>query len=57
MKCSGCSDSVNKALSGVDGVESVEVSLENQSVKVVSGVEISKEVLADVVSKAGYSLS
>lgn len=52
MKCAGCVANVEKALKAVDGVESVEVSLEKKTAT-VSGTT-APAVLAAAVSKAGY---
>ncbi|MDE7384556.1 MAG: heavy metal translocating P-type ATPase [Anaeroplasmataceae bacterium] len=53
MMCKHCQAHVEKALSGVAGVESVEVSLEKKSA-IVTGKNLSKEALTKAVAEAGY---
>ena len=47
---------VNKALSGVEGVEAVEVSLENKNAAVTLAADVSDEVLVKAVVDAGYEV-
>ncbi len=55
MTCEGCVRSVTKALQGVSGVASVEVSLEHAEAKVTySPREVSVERLKAAVDDAGY---
>lgn len=54
MMCQHCRAAVEKALSAVDGVESVEVSLEKKCA-VVSG-SASYDVLKQAVIDAGYEV-
>jgi copper chaperone len=55
MTCQGCVRSVTKALQGVDGVASVEVSLEQAEAKVsYNPREVSVERLKAAVDDAGY---
>ncbi|MBO5334512.1 MAG: heavy metal translocating P-type ATPase [Clostridia bacterium] len=56
MMCKHCVAHVTKALTGVQGVESVDVSLENGTATVVSAVEIPDEDLQSVVVDAGYEV-
>ena len=56
MMCKHCVAHVTKALADVQGVESVEVSLENGTATVVSAVEIPDEDLQSVVVDAGYEV-
>lgn len=56
MMCKHCVAHVTKALAAVEGVESVDVSLENGTATVVSIVEIPDESLQSVVVDAGYEV-
>ncbi len=52
MKCGGCSANVEKALVGLDGLELIEIDLEQKSV-VISG-DIDPAVAAQIISDSGY---
>ena len=56
MMCQHCAAHVNKALSGVEGVEAVEVSLENKNAAVTLAADVSDEVLVKAVVDAGYEV-
>ncbi len=56
MMCQNCVKHVNKALSKMDGVTNVDVSLENKSAEVTSTHEISMDDFAKVIDDAGYEL-
>lgn len=56
MMCQHCVAHVNKALSGVEGVEAVEVSLENKNAAVTLAADVSDEVLVKAVVDAGYEV-
>lgn len=56
MMCPHCQAHVEKALSAVGGVESVEVSLEEKSATVTLGADVSNEVLTQAVTDAGYDV-
>ena len=56
MMCPRCQAHVEKALSAVEGVESVEVSLEEKSATVTLGADVSNEVLTQAVTDAGYDV-
>ena len=56
MMCPRCQAHVEKALSAVGGVESVEVSLEEKSATVTLGADVSNEVLTQAVTDAGYDV-
>ena len=47
---------VNKALSGIEGVEAVEVSLEGKTATVTLAKEVADDVLAKAVVDAGYEV-
>ena len=56
MMCQHCVAHVNKALSGVEGVETVEVSLENKNAAVTLAADVSDEALVKAVVDAGYEV-
>lgn len=56
MMCKHCVKHVHDALSKMDGVSDVEVSLENKNAIVTSAQEISTENFAKVIEDAGYEL-
>ena len=53
MNCTACSSSVEKALSGIDGVETVSVSFSTGR-GTVTGTNLDGEALAEVATAAGY---
>lgn len=53
MTCNHCKMSVTKALNGVTGVESVEVSVENKNAH-VKGSQLNKDEIINAVKNAGY---
>lgn len=56
MMCQHCVAHVNKALSGVEGVETVEVSLENKNAAVTLAADVSDDALVKAVVDAGYEV-
>ena len=52
MKCGGCVANVEKALQVLEGVETVDVSLENKTAIVTGSAD--PELLARAVTDAGY---
>lgn len=56
MMCQHCVAHVNKALSGIEGVEAVEVSLENKNAAVTLAADVSDDVLTKAVVDAGYEV-
>ncbi len=54
MNCNHCKMAVEKALNGIDGVESAEVSLENKEAIVTLNKEISNETFKSVIEEAGF---
>lgn len=56
MMCQHCVEHVNKALSGVEGVEAVEVSLENKNAAVTLAADVSDDALVKAVVDAGYEV-
>ena len=58
MKCDNCVTKVDKALRGVEGVKDVNVSLKNNSAKVVlASNSVKPEALLDAISDAGFGAS
>ena len=55
MMCVRCKARVEKALAAVEGVESVEVSLEDKKA-VIKGVQLDAEALKNAVTEAGYDV-
>ena len=56
MMCGHCTGRVEKALSGLEGVIGVEMSLEGKSATVTMDAEVSDQVLTDTVTQAGYQV-
>lgn len=56
MMCQHCVAHVTKALQGVAGVESVEVSLENKNATVTLASDVADDVLTKAVVDAGYEV-
>ena len=56
MMCQHCVKHVHNALSKMDGVTDVEISLENKNAVVTSTKEISQDDFAKVIDDAGYEL-
>lgn len=56
MMCQHCVAHVNKALNGVEGVEAVEVSLENKNAAVTLAADVSDDALVKAVVDAGYEV-
>lgn len=56
MMCQHCVAHVNKALSGIEGVEAVEVSLENKNAAVTLAADVSDDALVKAVVDAGYEV-
>ena len=55
MMCVRCKARVEKALAAVEGVESVEVSLEDKKA-VIKGAQLDAEALKNAVTEAGYDV-
>ncbi|KAJ1954914.1 Cytosolic copper metallochaperone [Dipsacomyces acuminosporus] len=51
MSCSGCSGAVERALKRVEGVESIDISLEAQKVKVTT--DLPRELILETIKKTG----
>jgi Cu+-exporting ATPase len=56
MMCSHCTGRVEKALSAIDGVSAVEMSLEGKSAALTLSKEVNDQTLTDAVTQAGYEV-
>ena len=56
MMCAHCTGRVEKALSAIDGVSAVEMSLEGKSAKLALSKDVDDKVLTDAVTEAGYEV-
>lgn len=56
MQCNHCKMSVEKALSSIDGVIKVEVSLENKNATIESNKEIDYNEIKKVIEEAGFQV-
>lgn len=57
MKCGGCANAVASALSGVEGVRRVEVSLDDGRAELVADDGLAAGDLVAAVEEAGYDAS
>ena len=56
MQCNHCKMSVEKALSAIDGVANVEVSLENKKAIIESNKEIANSTIENLIQEAGFQV-
>ena len=56
MSCNHCKMSVEKAVGSIEGVTSVEVSLENKNAIVKSNVEIDEEKIKNAIEEEGFKV-
>jgi Cu+-exporting ATPase len=56
MTCGHCKARVEKVVSAIDGVDSVEVDLASKNVTVKMSKDISEQTLSDVIVDAGYEV-
>lgn len=56
MMCAHCTGRVEKALSAIDGVSAVEMSLEGKSATLTLSRDVDNKVLTDAVTEAGYEV-
>ena len=56
MMCSHCTGRVEKALSALEGVSAVEMSLEGKSATITLSADVSDDVLTKAVTNAGYEV-
>lgn len=54
MSCGHCSIAVKKALSQLEGVEKVDVSLEEKVATITSSVALNENILKDIIDDEGY---
>lgn len=52
IKCSGCANSIRKAVSTFEGVESVEVNIENEIITVTGNADI--DTIKNKLKQMGY---
>ena len=57
MQCNHCKMTVEKALGGLNGVTSVDVSLENKNATIYSKNEVSNGDIEKVITDAGFSVT
>lgn len=54
MSCGHCSMAVKKALGQIEGVEKVEVSLEDKTATIISTTSLDTNVLKEIIDDEGY---
>lgn len=54
MSCGHCSMAVKKALGQIEGVEKVEVSLEDKTATIISTTGLDTNVLKEIIDDEGY---
>lgn len=54
MSCQHCVNAVTKALGGIEGVRDVQVSLEKAEATFTAAKPVDRDILRDVLKKAGY---
>lgn len=57
MKCEGCARNVESALKEVSGVRRAEVTLEEESARLVLDDQVRERDLVEAVERAGYGAS
>jgi len=57
MSCGHCSKAVKDAFMEIEGVEQVEVSLEDKTATITANVDIAEEVLKAIVEDEGYEFT
>ncbi|KNE00138.2 hypothetical protein QG37_03087 [Candidozyma auris] len=53
MACSGCSNAVSKALGRLDGVTDTKISLESQTVDVITSDTLDYDAVYNTIAKTG----
>ncbi|WP_045220592.1 heavy-metal-associated domain-containing protein [Desulfonatronum thioautotrophicum] len=56
MSCQHCVNAVTNALSGIDGIQDVEVSLEKGEARFTETKPVSQDALREALKKAGHDL-
>lgn len=54
MSCGHCSMAVKKALGQIEGVEKVEVSLEDKTATIISTTSLDTNILKEIIDDEGY---
>jgi len=54
LKCNGCANTIKKGLSAIEGVEQVDVALENAEITINDVSEDIYKKVKDTLSKMGY---
>ncbi len=57
MKCEHCKKAVQKALLGIEGVDSVEIDLETGITQIDTSRDISLDEIRKAIKEAGYEVS
>lgn len=53
MTCTGCSGAVDRALKRMNGVKEINISLEKQSVDVITAPDVSYDAVLEKIKKTG----
>lgn len=56
MHCEGCTNRVKNALSDIQGIKEINVSLENKQAVIKSKKEIDPEMLKFIITELGFEL-
>jgi len=56
MSCQHCVNAVTKALSGIEGLLDVQVSLEKGEAQFAESKPVSREIIREALKKAGHDL-
>ena len=56
MSCQHCVNAVTKALSGIEGILDVQVSLEKGEAQFTESKPVSREIIREALKKAGHDL-
>ncbi|KAK2069786.1 hypothetical protein P8C59_004335 [Phyllachora maydis] len=57
MSCGGCSGAIDRVLKKLDGIQSYEVSLENQTATVVAAPSLPYEMVLKTIAKTGKKVN
>ncbi|KAK7747647.1 Cytosolic copper metallochaperone [Diatrype stigma] len=57
MSCNGCSGAVDRVLKKLEGVESYDVSLQDQQARVVAGPDLDYETILRTIKKTGKKVN
>ena len=56
MSCQHCVNAVTKALSGIEGLQDVQVSLEKGEAQFTESKPVAREIIREALKKAGHDL-